>query len=290
VQLGAFSGVMRTQRDGIAIPPYDRPQVEDPAQIANWRRYAKLRTQLYPYVAAADLEYRRTGLPMMRHLVLAHPDDPVARDRDDEFLFGPDLLVAPVLEPGATSREAYLPAGSWVDFWRAVAFRSADGAFVLQDATPLAGGTTRVLPAPLHEVPLLVRAGAVLALLPPDVDTLAAYGAGMRGLVRLDDRERELRLLAFPRGASEGRFGRRGRYRSEESAGLWRLRARAEHRSTWQVEASLRTLEAPFAPCAVVANGRLLANDAWTFDATTGVLRARLEGRAVRLEARAACP
>jgi alpha-glucosidase (family GH31 glycosyl hydrolase) len=116
VQLGAVSGVMRTQRDGISIPAYRRPQVEDAAQIDNWRRYTKLRTQLYPYIEAADGEYRRSGLPIMRHLVLAYPDDAAAADREDEFLFGPDLLVAPVLTPGATASEAYLPAGAWVDF------------------------------------------------------------------------------------------------------------------------------------------------------------------------------
>ena len=96
-------------------------------------------------------------------------------------------------------------------------------------------------------------------------------------------------LLAFPRGTSEGRFGRRGRYRSEEGAGLWRLTVRGETRTAWDVEASLRTLAARFAPCAVAANGRRLAADAWTFDEASGVLRVRVEGRAVRLEASAAC-
>src|SRR6185503_4541868 len=142
VQLGAVSGVMRTERDGIAIPDYDRPQVDDPDQLANWRRYTKLRTQLYPYLVAADREYRRSGMPIMRHLVLAYPDDPLAAAREDEFLFGPDLLVAPVLVPGATTRDAYLPTGDWVDFWRAIEFSSADGAFTMQGGRELDGGAT----------------------------------------------------------------------------------------------------------------------------------------------------
>src|SRR5262249_41935364 len=192
---------------GTAIPAYQRPQVEDAGQIGNWRRYTKLRTQLYPYIAAADREYRRSGLPIMRHLVLAYPDDAVAAGRDDEFLFGPDLLVAPVLTPGATTREAYLPAGAWIDFWRAVEFSPTDGGFVLRAAEVLGGGL-RTVPAPLEELPLLVRAGAVLAMLPPDVDTLTDYGAGAPGLVRLADRQQSLGLLAFPRGTSEGRVGK----------------------------------------------------------------------------------
>jgi alpha-glucosidase (family GH31 glycosyl hydrolase) len=288
VQLGAMSGVMRTERDGTAIVSYPRPQVEDPGQIDNWRRYTKLRTQLYPYVEAADREYLRSGLPTMRHLVLAFPDDAAAADREDEFLFGPDLLVAPVLTPGASTREAYLPTGAWIDFWRAVEFASADGSFLLRGADVLEGRELHTVPAPLEELPLFVRAGAVLAMLPPDVDTLADYGAGAPGLVRLADREGALRLLAFPRGTSEGRFGKEGRYRSVESPGRWTLSAWAERSSTVTLQASLRTLRAPFVPCTVRSNGRLLPDAAWSFDATSGVLRATVEGQSLRVEA-AAC-
>ncbi len=123
VQFGAVSGVMRTQADGIAVPEKPRPQVWDPDQIANWRRYTKLRTQLYPYVAAADAAYQASGMPIMRHLALRYPDDPVAAGHDDEFLFGPDLLAAPVVEPGATERAVYLPRGRWVDLWRSAQYR-----------------------------------------------------------------------------------------------------------------------------------------------------------------------
>jgi len=284
VQVGTVSGVMRTERDGTAIPSYHRPQVEDPTQLANWRRYTKLRTQLYPYIAAADREYRRWGLPIMRHLVLAYPDDAVAADRDDEFLFGPDLLAAPVLSPGATSREVYLPAGAWVDFWRSLQFDSAGGGFVLGAAGVVTGGSVRTVPAPIEELPLLVRAGAVLGMLPPDVDTLADYGAGAPGLVRLADRQRSLTLLAFPRGTSEGRFGKRGRYRSVETPGRWTLVVRAERPSTIMLQASTRTLQAPFTPCSVRVNRRPLSSDDWSFDPATGVLRAAVRGRSVRIE------
>ena len=134
-----------------------------------------------------------------------------------------------------------------------------------------------------------VRAGAVLALLPPDVDTLADYGAGAPGLVRLADRDRALHLLVFPRGRSEGRFLSRGRWRSTEAPDRWSLTARAERRSTWDIEVALGTLTVPFAPCSVRTNRRPLPEDAWTYDAASGVLRVRVEGRGVRLEARADC-
>ena len=105
---------MRTQRNGVRLPPKLRPQVEDDDQLPNWRRYAKLRTQLYPYVDAAAHSYRRTGLPIMRHLVLVAPDEPDALGREHDFLFGPDLLAAPVVSEGASEREVYLPAGTWL--------------------------------------------------------------------------------------------------------------------------------------------------------------------------------
>ena len=100
---------MRTEASGVALPSKPRPQVYDDDRIPVWKRYAKLRTQLYPYIAAADARYRRTGLPLMRHLALAYPGDARAVARDDEFLFGPDLLAAPVVGPGARER-AGLPA------------------------------------------------------------------------------------------------------------------------------------------------------------------------------------
>jgi len=287
VQLGAVSGVMRTERDGVSLPAKTRPQVEEPQQIANWRRYTKLRTQLYPYVDAAVGEYRRTGMPVMRHLILEAPDDPVAAGIDDEFLFGPDLLAAPVLMPGATDRAVYLPRGDWIDLWRAATFDSASGALVLGAATVLAGPASVTVPAPLDELPLLVRAGAVLPLLPPDVDTLADYGAGA-DLVHLRDRRDVVHLLAFPRGRSDRRFGRHGRLRSSEGQGRWDLTVRGDDARRFELQASLATLASPFTPCVLRWRGRPLATDRWHHDPATRVLRASLPGSRGRLSV-AAC-
>ena len=289
VQLGAVSGVMRTQHNGFALPAKTRPQIFDADQVPNWKRYAKLRTQLYPYVSAAARTYRKTGMPIMRHAVLTHPDDPVAVARDDQFLFGPDLLVAPVLRPGATTRELYLPSGDWIDLWRAGSWDSAAGSFVLGAATPIPGSRSIVVPAPLDELPLFVRAGAVLPLLPPDVDTLAGRGDPALDLVTLDDRRDRLVLLAFPRGRSEAAFNRRGRLRSLEGSGRWELAIRGSRRRTYDVAASLSTLASPFVPCAVAWNGRALDAGDWRWDEASGVLRARVRGTRGRLVVREAC-
>ncbi|MBA3328661.1 MAG: glycoside hydrolase family 31 protein, partial [Solirubrobacterales bacterium] len=197
LQFGFASGVMRTQANGFALRDTPRAQIFDGEPLAIWRRYARLRTQLYPYLAGAQAEYGRTGLPLMRHHALEHGDDPRVAGRDDQYGFGPDLLVAPVLDPGRRERRVHLPAGRWVDWWRSVSLDAA-GAPHLGSPRELEGGGDTDLPAPLDELPLLVRAGAVLALLDPEVQTLTDYGAG--ATVRLRDRAGRMRLLAWPRG------------------------------------------------------------------------------------------
>jgi alpha-glucosidase (family GH31 glycosyl hydrolase) len=278
IELGAVSGVMRTEANGIHIPESPRPQIWDPDVLPHWRRWAKLRTQLYPYTAAAAADYRRTGMPIMRHLALAYPDDARAAGVEDAFLFGPDLLAAPVLEPGARERSLYLPRGDWVDLWRSVAYREADGGLSLGRAQLLQGGRDTTLPAPLGELPLLARAGTLLSLLEPEVDTLADYGAGGPA-VSLRDRARGRVLLAFPRGDSSAALEDGGHLRSREGRRGWRLELHSGAERTWRLQASLRTLRRPFAPCSVRLDGRRLPRGSWSFDGASGVLTARFAAR-----------
>jgi sulfoquinovosidase len=284
IQFGAVSGVMRTQANGIRVPESVRPQVWDQGVQAHWRRWAKLRTQLYPYLAAADAVYRRTGMPLMRHLSLLYPGDRRAEGVEDAFLFGPDLLAAPVLRPGATRRTVYLPAGRWVDLWRSAAYRRAGGGVGLGRASLLRGGRSVTLPAPLAELPLLARAGTLLALLPPDVDTLASYGD--RGAaVSLRERQGRRVLLAFPRGRSSARLEDGGSLRSAELRGAWGLAISSSRSRRWEIQASLGTLHRPFRPCRVSARGGRLVR--WRYDSRTRVLRATLRGRRATLDVRA---
>jgi alpha-glucosidase (family GH31 glycosyl hydrolase) len=276
IQVGAVSGVMRTQANGIRIPDSPRPQVWDAGVVRHWRRWAKLRTQLYPYLAAADRTYRRTGLPIMRHLVLAYPRDRRAAAREDEFLFGPSLLAAPVLEEGAVRRRLYLPRGRWIDLWRSTSYRERDGGLSLRRARVLRGGRSVELPAPLGELPLLARAGTLLALLPPDVDTLARYGE-RAAAVSLGERQGRRVLLAFPRGRSSARLEDGGTLRSRERPGAWSLTIRSAKRRRWTIETSLAALEHPLTPCAVHARGGRLSG--WRFDERTRVLRATFTAR-----------
>jgi alpha-glucosidase (family GH31 glycosyl hydrolase) len=287
IQFGAVSGVMRLQATGIPAPPAQaRAQAWEPEVLPHWRRWTKLRTQLFPYVEAADAEYRRSGLPIMRHLALAYRDRRSSAT-DDAFLFGPDLLAAPITGPGQRLRSLHLPPGRWIDLWRSAAYVPSDGSLRLGRSRVLRGGRATELAAPLEELPLLVRAGALLPLLPPDVDTLSSYGDAA-ATVSLAERAGERRLLSFPRGRSSARIGASGgRLASSERARGWVLRFDQPASVRWSVQASLGVMHRSLTPCRVELDGRPLPRRAWSFDRQTKVLSVRLRVRSGRMTASA---
>ena len=228
IELGFVSGVMRTEADGFTLLKSTRAQISDKDVLPVWARYARLRTQLLPYLAAAQREYERTGLPIMRHLALAYPADPRATARDDEELFGPDLLAAPVLEPGASKRRLYLPEGRWVDLWRSARV-TADTALRPTRARVVKGPDDVTLEAPQDQIPLLVRAGALIPMLDPAVETLTGYGDGV---VHLGDRANRITIVGWPSGRSKTEIGAGETVTVTESRGrlIVKLRARGRYR------------------------------------------------------------
>jgi alpha-glucosidase/alpha-D-xyloside xylohydrolase len=115
------------------------------------RKYDELRYELLPYTYTLAWEARVSGMPLMRALWLHYPEDTVARGLGSEYLWGRDLLIAPVFEKGATSRAVYLPAGTWYDWW------SGDS---------LAGGRSIARDVDLSVMPIFVRAGAIIPVDP----------------------------------------------------------------------------------------------------------------------------
>ena len=281
IEFGAVSGVMRTEANGFNLGPDTRPQIFDTGILPVWRRYAKLRTQLYPYLVAADANYRRTGMPLMRGLALVYPGDDTASRQEDEFMFGPDLLAAPVHDPGQDRRAIYLPSGQWVDFWRALSYQSGDGSLRLHRAKALKGGRSLNVPAPLDELPLMVRAGSILPLLPPAVQTLTGYGAA--STVGLNDVSRRLHLIAFPRGKSRSAFGETGGVRSRERRHSWQLTIRRANRYRITLDASLTTLRHKLWPCAVRLDGHRLRRRAWSVKKGALTVRFRTRGKVAHL-------
>lgn len=161
--------------DGTANEPWMHPDA-----LPLVREALRFRYRLIPYLYSLAVEMARTGHPIVRPLVYHFPDDPRCRVASFDFLLGPGLLVASVLEPGATTREVYLPAGAdWYDY--------ANG-------TRFAGGQTIRLDAPLDRIPLLARAGALIPL-----------GKPMRHAGAEPDDQREVRVYP-PTGAGEAYF------------------------------------------------------------------------------------
>jgi alpha-glucosidase len=120
------------------------------------REALKLRYRLLPYIYSAFVKNNLTGEPIQRPLIFDYQDDPNVRDLDTEYLFGRDLLVAPVLEAGLESREVYLPAGEWFDFYSDERILAGDGTDVV--------GETITVELSSDSIPVFVRAGAIVPM------------------------------------------------------------------------------------------------------------------------------
>lgn len=145
------------------------------------REYLELRSRLMPYTYTLAWQARTRGLPTMRPLVLNYPDDPAVWDLGTQYLWGDDILVAPVTRKGATHWTVYLPAGTWHDFWTHATYTGPSGITV---------------EAPLDRLPLFVRGGAIIPQGPvmqydgeytADEITLLIYPEGVSSFVLYDD-------------------------------------------------------------------------------------------------------
>ena len=99
------------------VAPPTEPWLYDSKRVQDvFRKSAEMKYRLMPYVYAQAKECTEKGLPMLRALFVEFPDDPGAWKVDDEYLFGSQILVAPLLESGMTGRTVYLPEGKWIDY------------------------------------------------------------------------------------------------------------------------------------------------------------------------------
>jgi alpha-D-xyloside xylohydrolase len=145
-EYGTFLPTMRTHgtRNFNEVWSYG-PQAEPILE-----KYLKLRYTLMPYLYSLGWFTHQTGAPFMRALFMDFPTDEKVSDIRDEYMFGPALLVAPVVQQGATTREVYLPSGAdWYNYWTDEKVR---------------GGQTITVQAPIETIPLFVKAGSILPL------------------------------------------------------------------------------------------------------------------------------
>ena len=149
-------GPQENGNNNAVLPPGDRrnileSELNNPAIEPIAKKYAELRYQLLPYTYTLAWEARELGLPLMRPMWLHYPDDSAIRGLGTQFLWGRDLLIAPVFTKGASSRDVVLPVGDWYDWWTNARVR---------------GGRTHPRVVDLATMPIYVRAGAIIPVDP----------------------------------------------------------------------------------------------------------------------------
>ena len=145
LQLGVFSPLMRTHTE------WGSKDQEPWSYGSRYEQINKatieLRYRLLPYIYKEMVQASLTGIPPMRPLAFEYPDVSGFSRDGTQFMFGDDLLIAPVLWPGATNREVRLPKGEWYDYWSGKKYE---------------GNRSLRVEAPINRIPIFVKAGAVL--------------------------------------------------------------------------------------------------------------------------------
>ncbi|MEO8885811.1 MAG: TIM-barrel domain-containing protein [Mucilaginibacter sp.] len=126
-------------------------ELNNPAIEPIVKKYDELRYQLLPYTYTLAWQAREKGLPLMRPMWLHYPDDERCKTIHDQYLWGRDLLIAPVYKKGATSRTVYLPKGDWYDWW---------------ENKKMEGNKRIKRLVDLSILPIYVRAGAIIPVDP----------------------------------------------------------------------------------------------------------------------------
>ena len=123
---------------------------QTPQTKAMFKKYSKLHVQFFPYIYTLVKEGKEKGIPIARSLYLHYPNDVNTISIKDQFLLGDRVMVAPILDSGATNRTVYFPAGTWYDFW--------------SGSIAATGPTTLSVSAPLDRLPIYVKEGSILPL------------------------------------------------------------------------------------------------------------------------------
>ncbi len=149
LQFGIFNPLSRAHHEGNnAVEPWLFGEEAE----KNCRTAIELKYRLFPYIYTYAREAHDKGWPLMRALLLEYPNDAETFSINDQFLFGKELLVAPVVKKGAVSRKVYFPEGEWIDFY--------DGKTIYE------GEQHETVKAPLSRIPVFVKKGSIVPMMP----------------------------------------------------------------------------------------------------------------------------
>ncbi len=128
-------GVLTSHTRTHGAPPRE-PWEYDTAMVTDFRRAVELKYALMPYIYAQARTSSANGWPMLRSLFFEHPDDPTSWLIEDEYMFGPSLLVAPLFD-STTTRNVYLPPGMWIDYQSGKSYEGARWHVMTAGAIPI---------------------------------------------------------------------------------------------------------------------------------------------------------
>ena len=149
IQLGVFHPFCRTHSSGDHGD--QEPWAFDEEVIDITRKFINLRYQLLPYLYTMFWQYIEQGIPMLKPLVYFDQEDIQTHYRNDEFVFGDQILVCPILEPNSLGRRMYIPRGSWYNYWT---------------NEKVVGGKEIWVDTKFDEIPIFAKAGAVIPKYP----------------------------------------------------------------------------------------------------------------------------
>ncbi len=144
-QFGMFSPVALVF--GMDHPGYKEPWNYGTDALRNFKKYDSLRYSLLPYLYSSAYQQYKTGLPLMRALVLHYQDDENVYSIGDQYMLGDNMMVCPVTTKGAVTRSVYLPEGKWFDYWTGKSYSGKQNIHVV---------------TPLDSMPVFVKAGSII--------------------------------------------------------------------------------------------------------------------------------
>ena len=256
LQSGVFYPFMRSHTT--FGTPEQEPWSYGPQWEALNRRAIELRYELLPTIYNIMRDSSATGLPAMRPLMIEYPDDPATHGMDDQYMFGSDILVAPVLREAVTTRSVHLPRGTWFDYWT---------------GRPYEGGRSHTLPVTMASLPIFIRGGAFLFRQP-----VVQHTGQMRG--------QPLTIEVYPADRSEGWLyeddGRSLAY--EKGASVRRRVTQVRDAATGQARVEIGAPEGAYRPATRTLKVAILSRGGPKTVTLNGAALARLDASAVEKE------
>jgi hypothetical protein len=274
VQLGTFQPILRLHSSHGNRLPWDYPQPANDIAAS----FLRLREALVPYTYTLADQAVRTGEPINRPLYLDYPSEPAAYANPAEYLYGPDVLVAPVTTPGTVSTQSvWFPPGRWTDWFTGATFT---------------GPSEQTLTVPLDRMPVFVKDGGIVPEQAPmshvggrpDAPTILRVYPGAPG------------QFSLYQDAGTGTGYERGQY-SLTSIGTWASAGRGRvvrvsigaARGGYPGQPASRSfsvrLEDLTAPSAVTVDGRRLPSSAWRYDDATHTVIVPVDALSMRASA-----